>query len=57
MERDRAILERLELVPLAHPGNSVDHGDYLDPAAPADTAPFVADFLTRRPGLRWSAQR
>lgn len=57
VERDRAILERLELVPLADPGRSVDHGDYLDPAAPADTAPFVADFLARRPGLRWSAQR
>lgn len=57
VERDRAILERLELVPLAHPGRSVDHGDYLDPAAPADTAPFVAGFLARRPGLRWSAQR
>lgn len=60
VERDPAIVARLEPVPPANPARHVDHGDYLG-AAPgagrtrAETEAFLVPFLSGEAHPRWPA--
>ena len=63
VERDPAVLAKLEAIPLSHPRREVDHGDYLgvrDHDAThtiADADAFVASFLRAAPPHVWTATR